>query len=48
MEISGDDLYFQVLSDTGQTIDEGSVRRVGKTEPTPGRSAQPVVPGPKF
>lgn len=44
MEISGDDLYFQVLSDTGQTIDEGSVRRVGKTEPTPGRSTQPVVP----
>jgi len=48
MEISGDDLFFQVLTDTGETIDEGSIKRVGKTEPNPGRSTQPVVPGAKF
>lgn len=47
MEISGDELFFQTLSETGQTIDSGSVRRVGKTAPNPGRSTQPVQPGPK-
>ena len=29
-EISGDDLLFQVISRTGETVDEGSVRRVEK------------------
>ena len=43
VEISGDDLYFQTLSETGKTIDSGSVHRVGKVEPTPNRTAQPVV-----
>jgi len=46
VEITGDELFFQHISDTGATIDEGSVRRVGKTEPTPGRSAQPVEAAP--
>ena len=44
IEISGDDLYFQTLSEKGVTIDSGSVHRVGKVEPTPNRTAQPVVP----
>jgi predicted phosphodiesterase len=46
MEIVGDDLTFQMISDKGETIDTGSVHRVGKTEPTPGRSSQPVQQGP--
>jgi predicted phosphodiesterase len=46
VEIDGDDFNFQVVTDTGETIDTGSVHRVGKTEPTPGRSSQPVQPGP--
>ncbi len=43
VEVSGDDLYYQTLSETGRTIDAGSVHRVGKVEPTPNRTAQPVV-----
>jgi hypothetical protein len=43
VEISGDDLFFQTLSETGRTIDSGSVHRVGKIEPTPNRTTQPVV-----
>ena len=46
MEIVGDDLTFQTISDKGETIDTGSVHRVGKTEPTPDRSSQPVQQGP--
>jgi Calcineurin-like phosphoesterase len=46
VEIAGDELTFQTISDKGTTIDEGTIHRVGKTEPTPGRSAQPVQPGP--
>jgi predicted phosphodiesterase len=44
MEISGDDLFYQVLGENGQTIDEGSVSRTGKTAPNPGQTTQPVVP----
>jgi hypothetical protein len=29
-EIAGDDLFFQVVSRTGQTIDRGVIRREGK------------------
>jgi calcineurin-like phosphoesterase family protein len=43
VEIAGDDLYYQTMSETGRTIDSGSVHRVGKVEPTPNRTAQPVV-----
>jgi predicted phosphodiesterase len=43
VEISGDDFYYQALTDDGKTVDSGSVHRVGKVEPTPNRSAQPVV-----
>ena len=46
VEIVGDDLFFQEISDKGESIDAGSVHRVGKTEPTPGRSSQPVQPAP--
>ena len=44
MEIVGDELYFQTINQKGTTIDAGSVRRVGKVEPTTTRTAQPVVP----
>jgi hypothetical protein len=42
VEISGDELFFQTISETGQTIDSGSIQRVGKTEATPATTAQPV------
>jgi predicted MPP superfamily phosphohydrolase len=50
MEIAGDDLYFQTVSDKSETVDTGTIHRVGKTEPTPGRTTQPVEttkPAPK-
>jgi 3',5'-cyclic AMP phosphodiesterase CpdA len=43
VEIVGDDMYYQALTDTGKTVDSGMVHRVGKVEPTPNRTAQPVV-----
>jgi 3',5'-cyclic AMP phosphodiesterase CpdA len=43
VEIVGDDMYYQAITDTGKTIDAGTVHRVGKVEPTPNRTAQPVV-----
>ena len=43
-EIVGDDMHYQAMTDAGKTIDSGSVHRVGKVEPTPNRTAQPVVP----
>ena len=46
MEVVDDDLFFQMISDKGETIDTGSIHRVGKTEPAPGRSSQPVQTGP--
>jgi hypothetical protein len=45
VEIVGDDLFFQTISDQGQTVDAGSVHRVGKTAPTPAQTTQPVKPG---
>jgi hypothetical protein len=44
MEIVGDELFFQTINEQGKTIDVGSIKRVGKVESTPTRSAQPVVP----
>jgi hypothetical protein len=46
VEIDGDELSFQTISDRGVTIDEGMVHRVGKTDATPSQTAQPVKPGP--
>ncbi len=43
VEIVGDDMYYQTLTDTGKTVDSGMVHRVGKVEPTPNRTSQPVV-----
>jgi 3',5'-cyclic AMP phosphodiesterase CpdA len=43
VEIDGDDMYYQTISEKGTTIDSGSVHRVGKVEATPNRTAQPVV-----
>lgn len=42
MEISGDDLFFEAISDQGELIDSGTIHRTGKEPPTPGRTAQPV------
>lgn len=44
VEIVGDDLSFQTITEKGATIDSGTIHRVGKVEPTPNRTAQPVVP----
>jgi hypothetical protein len=44
VEIDGNDLFYQTMTDTGKTIDAGSIRRIGKVEPTPTRTTQPVVP----
>ena len=41
---AGDDPVVPGYFRKGETIDTGSVHRVGKTTPTPGRSAQPVQP----
>jgi len=35
MEISGDDLYFQAISRTGQTIDSGHITRIKRPDPPP-------------
>jgi 3',5'-cyclic AMP phosphodiesterase CpdA len=43
VEIVGDDMYYQALTDSGKTVDSGMVHRVGKVEPTPNRTSQPVV-----
>jgi 3',5'-cyclic AMP phosphodiesterase CpdA len=43
VEIAGDDLYFQTITGTGQTVDSGSVHRVGKVD-SPNKTTQPVVP----
>ena len=34
-EISGDDLYFQAISRTGQTIDSGRIERLERPKPPP-------------
>src|SRR4051812_10833125 len=43
VEIVGDDLSFQTLDDSGRTIDSGTVHRVGKVQPAPNTTTQPVV-----
>jgi hypothetical protein len=43
-EIDGDELYFQTISDKGETLDAGSIRRVGDVDPKRGVTTQPVVP----
>jgi hypothetical protein len=44
VEITGDEMYFQAISDKGVTLDAGSVRRAGDVRPGRGKTAQPVVP----
>jgi predicted phosphodiesterase len=44
VEIAGDEMYFQAISDKGVTLDTGSIRRVGDAEPSGTKTAQPVVP----
>src|SRR4029453_15794897 len=50
MEIDGDDLHFQLVSNKGETIDSGNVHRMGETKPTESQTTQPVrteKPAPK-
>jgi hypothetical protein len=44
VEIVGDELFFQTISDKGITLDAGSIRRVGKAAPSGKSTTQPVVP----
>jgi hypothetical protein len=44
IEIVGDELFFQAISDKGVTLDAGSIRRVGTVQPNPNVTTQPVVP----
>ena len=43
-EITGDEMYFQAVTDKGVTIDAGSIRRAGNVEPQRNTTTQPVVP----
>ncbi len=45
VEIDGDEMFFQVISEKGEPIDAGSVRRVQDDKAAPGRTTQPVTPG---
>ncbi len=42
VEISGDELYFQAVSRTGQTVDSGVIRRTLETQPAKVAAAQPA------
>jgi hypothetical protein len=44
VEIVGDEMYFQTITDKGTTIDTGSIRRAGDAKPDSGVTTQPVVP----
>ncbi len=44
VEIAGDELYFQTISDKGTTLDTGSVKRAGDVGPNQNVTTQPVVP----
>ena len=44
IEISGDELFYQTLSDKGMTIDAGSIRRAGEVQPGQDVTTKPVVP----
>jgi hypothetical protein len=44
VEIAGDELFFQAISDKGMTLDTGSIRRVGDVKPNAGTTTQPVAP----
>jgi hypothetical protein len=43
-EIVGDEMYYQAVNHKGVTLDAGSIRRVGKVDPNPNVTTQPVVP----
>jgi predicted phosphodiesterase len=36
-EVAGDELYFETITETGKTIDSGTIRRVERPVPTTGR-----------
>jgi hypothetical protein len=44
VEIVGDEMFFQTISDKGATLDTGSIRRAGDVKPGPNSTTQPVVP----
>ena len=47
VEIDGDEMHIQAISDQGVTLDAASVRRTGKVDPNPNATTQPVVSGGK-
>jgi hypothetical protein len=44
VEIAGDELFYQTISDKGVTMDAGSIRRAGEVPAGQGVSTKPVVP----
>ena len=44
VEIIGDEMYFQAISDKGITLDAGNIRRAGNAEPDGAKTTQPIVP----
>jgi hypothetical protein len=44
VEIVGDEMFFQTISDKGVTLDAGSIKRVGKVDPNQNITTQPVAP----
>ena len=43
VEIDGDEMHIQAISDQGVTLDAASVRRTGKVDANPNATTQPVV-----
>jgi predicted phosphodiesterase len=48
VEVSGDELYFQTISRTGQTVDSGLIRRVTATSGVSSGSAEQVGLGARY
>jgi hypothetical protein len=44
LEVAGDELYYQAISDKGVTLDAGSIRRAGNATSSDKTTTQPVVP----
>jgi hypothetical protein len=48
VEIAADELYFQTISRTGQTVDSGVIRRSPTSSGVEFRPAEPVGPGAQY
>ena len=44
IEIDGDELFYQTISEKGVTLDAGSIRRAGEAKPGQNVTTNPVVP----